>query len=178
MPDGQLVRLVYGRELEVYSPIDGSLTSVSLGPLDTPSAKPAYATMQLQNDNLLFIAKPVTGQAVVLDPNSSFEVLAQLTFPVPPNAGGGPTSKAVLSADGATLYTLGQGLSGGIDAYAVPSGTPVASQADGNQYNGIYILPSGTIIAIQQVNPRLSFFDSSLNSIATADTNLSVVGVF
>jgi hypothetical protein len=174
---GRLARLVHGQAIESYSTADGSWTSMALSSLAEGSAKPAPASMHLRNDGLALIAKPVVGQAVLVDMSRSFEVVSKVSFPAPASARGGPSGKVVLSTDGKTLYVLGSAPSGGVAAYDRSTGARVAAHLDGIQYTGLYGLATGVLLATNATSPRLSFFDPGLNPIGTADTNLHVVEV-
>jgi hypothetical protein len=178
LSNGKVARLVYSEQIELYSSKDGSRTSLTIAPFAEGSTKPAPATMQLRPDGRVFLSKPAIGKAVIVDPLDSFRVVSSVAFPPPELASGGPSGKAALAADGKTVYVLGSAQDGGISAYDASSGTLVASHADGLQYAGLYALPSGALVAVKDSSPRLSFFDSSLNAIGVADTNLHVVEVF
>jgi hypothetical protein len=175
---GMIARLVYGRQVEIYGPKSGSHTTVAIGPLDQGTSKPAFTTMELRPDGLVFMSNPVLGQAVVADPARSFKVVSAVSYVRPGGAGGAPSSKAALSSDGKTLYALGGGESGGLSAYDASTGAVRASHADGKQYTAIYELSSGTILAVSADNPRLSFFSASLDPISTTDSSLNVVEVY
>src|SRR5581483_3101845 len=107
----------------------------------------------------------------IVDPNKSFGVVSEISFPPPATAGGGPSGKTALSADGKTLYALGSAQAGGISAYDTSTGSLAGSHADGIQYSGLYALPSNVLLAVKDTSPRLSFFDVSLNSIGVADAD-------
>jgi hypothetical protein len=175
---GMIARLVYGRQVEIYGPKSGSHTTVTIGPLDQGSAKSAFTTMELRPDGLVYMSNPVIGKAVVADPSRSFKVVSAVSYAAPGGAGGAPSSKAALSADGKTLYALGGGQAGGLSAYDASTGAVRASHADGKQYTAVYELSGGTILAVSADNPRLSFFSASLDPISTTDSSLNVVEVY
>jgi hypothetical protein len=176
--NGEIARLVNGEHLEIYATRDGRRRTITIPPFAGGSAKPAPASLQIRPDGLAFLSKPVVGQAVVADPLDSFRVISSITFAPPLTAAGGPSGKAVLSADGATLNALGSVEAGGISAYDMTSGSVVTSTAAGTHYTGLYELPSGALLAAKDDPPRLSFFDRSLNALGVAETNLHVVEVF
>lgn len=178
LPGGEVARLVYGHQVEVYSRDTGARTTLTIAPLNEGSAKPAAPSMQVRQDGLAFISSPAIGRAVIADPARGFKVLSVISYSRPASAGAAPLSKAVLSADGSTVYALGGGQSGGLSAYDASSGRRLASQADGRVYTAVYELPSQAVLAVSATSPRLSFFGPSLDPIATADTNLHIVEVF
>ena len=175
---GHIARLVRGRDVQVCSARTGEVTEQTIAAFDLARAKPSAVTMQARPDGTVFMTKPGAGVAVVADPADSFRTKAQIRFPVPASPLGAPWSKAVLSPAGETLYVLGPATSGGLCAYDVGSGRLAASHGDGRQYDGLYQLPSGTLLAVRAANPRLAFFSSDLSLLGTADTNLYVSAVF
>jgi hypothetical protein len=178
LPSGEIARLVDGRQVEVYSSDSGARKLVTIAPLNEGSAKPAAPNMQVRQDGLAFISSPAIGRAVVADSARAFAVESVISYARPASAGTAPLSKAVLSADASTVYTLGGGEAGGVSAYDASSGRMIASRGDGRVYSAVYQLPSSTVLAVSASRPRLSFFGPSLDPIATADTNLHVVEVF
>jgi hypothetical protein len=178
LPNGDVARLVNGRDVHVCSARTGEVTAVAVEPLSRIRAKPSAVTMQVCPDGTVFMAKPGIGAAVVADPADSFRVKAHVRFPVPASPLGAPWSKAVLSGPGDTLYVLGSARSGGLCAYHVASGALTASYSEGRHYCGLYQLPSGTLLAVAPDNPRLAFFSSALRPLGTADTSLHVSAVF
>jgi hypothetical protein len=178
LPDGDVARLVNGRQLQVCSARTGDVTQLTVQPLNVIRAKPSAVTMQARPDGTLFLTKPGIGRAAVLDPADSFRVKADVSFPVPASPLGAPWSKAVLSASGDTLFVLGAAQAGGIAAYDVATGALTASYSQGHQYSGLYQMPSGTLLAVGPANPRLAFFSPALRPLGTADTNLHVSAVF
>jgi hypothetical protein len=178
LPDGDVARLVNGRQLQVCSARTGDVTQLTVQPLNVIRAKPSAVTMQARPDGTLFLTKPGIGRAAVLDPADSFRVKADVSFPVPASPLGAPWSKAVLSASGDTLFVLGAAQAGGIAAYDVATGALTASYSQGHHYSGLYQMPSGTLLAVGPANPRLAFFSPALRPLGTADTNLHVSAVF
>jgi hypothetical protein len=178
LPNGDVARLVNGRDVHVCSARSGEVTAVAVEPLRPIRAKPSAVTMQVCPDGTVFMTKPGIGAAVVADPADSFRVKAHIRFPVPASPLGAPWSKAVLSAAGDTLYVLGSAGAGGLCAYHVPSGALTGSYSEGRHYSGLYQLPSGTLLAVAPENPRLAFFSSALRPLGTAHTSLQVSAVF
>jgi hypothetical protein len=178
LPGGDVARLVNGRQLQVCSARTGDVTQLTVGPLNIIRAKPSAVTMQARPDGTVFLTKPGIGRAVVLDPAESFRVKADVSFPVPASPLGAPWSKAVLSASGDTLFVVGGAKAGGIAAYDVATGALTASYSQGHQHSGLYQMPTGTLLAVGPVNPRLAFFSPALTPLGIADTNLHVSAVF
>jgi hypothetical protein len=178
LPNGDVARLVNGRDLQVCSARTGDVTHVSIAPISATRAKPSALTMQSRPDGTIFITKPGIGRAVVIDPADSFRVTSQISFPIPASSLGAPSSKAVLSAAGDVLYVLGAARSGGLSSYNVATGALMASFSQDQQYAGLYRLPSGTLLAVAAANPRLAFFSPSLSPLGSMDTTLQVSDVF
>lgn len=178
LPNGDVARLVRGRNVQVCSARTGEVTELAVAPLRVIRAKPSAVTMQARPDGTVFMTKPGAGVAVVADPADSFRVRAHVRFPVPASPFGAPWSKAVLSPAGDTLYVLGPARTGGLSAYDVASGALTASYSEGRQYAGLSLLPSGTLLAVGPENPRLAFFSSDLKPIGTVSTSLHVSAVF
>jgi hypothetical protein len=178
LPTGHVARLVRGRDVQVCSARTGEITELGIAAFGQARAKPSAVTMQARPDGTVFMTKPGAGVAVIADPADSFRAAARVTFPVPASPMGAPWSKAVLSPAGETLYVLGPPATGGVRAYEVGSGRLAASYSDGRRYDGLYQLPSGTLLAVRAENPRLAFFSPVLSLLGTADTNLYVSAVF
>jgi len=178
LPNGHVARLVRGRDVQVCSARTGEVTELAIAPLSAIRAKPSAVTMQARPDGTVFMTKPGAGVAVVADPADSFRAKAHIRFPVPGAPLGAPWSKAVLSPAGDTLYVLGSAAAGGLCAYDVPSGKLAGSYSEGRQYAGLYLLPSGTLLAVAPENPRLAFFSSTLSPLGTTETTLQVSAVF
>jgi hypothetical protein len=178
LPSGDIARLIYGYRIQVYSARSGAVSEFDIEPLKISSAKPGRTTMQLRPDGLIFLSKPVIGRAVLVDPTRSFTVVSAISFPSPFCPTGGPVSKAVLSADGKHLYTLGGAAVGGLSVYDVSDGSLAASYSHGENYTGVYQLASGTLLATSTRSPRLSFFSPSLTPAGTGDTDLYVTAVY
>ena len=177
LPGGDVVRLVDGRDLERYSSHTAAMTRTRLPELDHRSARPGAVTMQPQPDGALFITNPAIGRALVVDPARSVRVTALVDYAPPASRLGGPASKAALSADGQTLYTLAPAAAGGLMAYHTARGTLRAVFGNGSPYVGVYPLPSGAVLAVSATSPRLHFFTGSLAPVGTTDTALNVVEV-
>ena len=150
LPSGELVRLSYGRVAEIYSAQTGDSSVVPIPALDLPSAKPGVPTMQALSDGTVFINSPAIGRAVIADPARSFQARAVVKYAPRRCMASAPDSKAVLSADGGTLYVLGGARVGGLAAYDVPTNRLVGSYGSGAHYNGLYRLSDGTLLAIPQ----------------------------
>ena len=177
LPNGGLARLVYGRHVETYAPDTGRHSTVTIDPLAKDIDRPARTTMQLRSDGLAFFANPGLGVAAIADPARGFAVISTVSSTPGVAPAGGPQSKAVLTADAKTVYTVGTAAGAGLSAYDVGSGRLQAA-ATSREYTAVYGLPSGALLAIANDNPRLSFFDPALNQLGTADTNLNVVEVY
>jgi hypothetical protein len=178
LPTGHVARLVRGRDVQVCSAGTGEVTELGIAAFGLARAKPSAVTMQARPDGTVFMTKPGAGVAVIADPADSFRTTAQVRFPVPGSPLGAPWSKAVLAPAGETLYVLGPAATGGLCAYDVRSGKLAASYSAGRQYDGLYQLSSGTLLAVRPENPRLAFFSADLSLLGTAETNLYVSAVF
>jgi hypothetical protein len=174
LASGDAARLVNATTLQVVSASNGDLSEVRPAPLAQGRAKPSPVKVTSRPDGTLFLAKPAVGRAAILDPARGFQVTRDVHFPAPAKPAGGPLSKAVLSASGDILYVLGSATAGGLSGYDVASGALVASYTHGTQYTGVYLLPSGTLLAVGTENPRLSYFSPELEPLATADTSLYI----
>lgn len=177
LANGDVARLAYGRQLEVYSARSGRATEVRIPELEGTSTRPGAPTMQPRADGRLFINNPAIGRAVVADPTRSFAAVTAFEYPRPAVAAGGPESKAVLSGDGRTLYVLGSAAAGGLAAYDAATSKLSASYSHGEHYTGLYQLQGGTLLAVSATSPRLAFFTPSLEPAGTADTDLHVAAV-
>jgi hypothetical protein len=178
LANGDVARLVRGRDVQVCSARTGKVTELAVAPLSRIRAKPSAVTMQTRPDGTVFMTKPGAGVAVVADPADSFRVRAHIRFPVPASPHGAPWSKAVLAPAGDTLYVVGSARTGGLCAYDVASGALTASYSEGRHYAGLYQMPSGTLLAVGTENPRLAFFSSALSPLGTANTSLHVSALF
>lgn len=178
LADGNIARFVNGRTVQVVSAATGDITQKTISALSARTAKPGAVTMTARPDGTVFLTKPAIGRAVIADPAKSFAVKAKVDFPVPGIPTGGPAAKAVLSQSGDTLFVLGSAKAGGVAAYDVASGTMTGSISDGTTYAGLYLLPSGNLLATAPDNPRLAYFSSGLDSLGTASTSLAIAEVF
>jgi hypothetical protein len=178
LPDGDVARLVRGRDVQVCSARTGDVTELTVDLLSAIRARPSAITMQTGPDNTVFMTKPGAGVAVVADPAHSFRVRSHVRFPVPASPLGAPWSKAVLSPAGDTLYVLGSAAAGGICAYDMATGALAGSYSEGRHFAGLYRLPSGTLLAVAPENPRLAYFSPGLSPLGTANTTLRVSAVF
>jgi hypothetical protein len=178
LASGDVARLVNGRTIQVSSAQTGEVTQTTIAPLAEIRAKPSSLTMESRADGTVFITKPGIGQAVVVDPSDSFRVTAQVSYPAPAAPLSAPSSKAVLSPDGGTLYVVGGAKTGGIAAYDVSTGKLAGSYSSGRPYSGLYQLASGTLLALSPANPRLEFFSQELSPIGSVSTSLQVSAVY
>ncbi len=173
---GHVARVIAGRDLELYSPADGSLRTVSLAPMhEVGAAKPGAITLDsLPNGNAL-ITNSALGRATVVDPVARFATVTVADYPRVPC----PVRGASVSSDGTTLYTLGARDTGGLNAYKLTNGSLTASYTHGETYTGVYQLAGGNLLTLtagQQTG--LSFFTPRLERVATAATDVLVAGVY
>jgi hypothetical protein len=173
---GRVARVLAGRDLEVYSPADGSLRIVSLAPMHAVGAsKPGAITLDSLPDGNTLITNSALGRATVVDPVAGFATVAVVDYPQVPY----PVRGASTSTDGTTLYTLGARDLGGINAYRLSTGALTASCTYSQSYSGVYQLAGGNLLALtadQQTG--LSFFTPRLERVATAATDVLVAGVY
>ena len=94
LPNGDVARLVRGRDVQVFSARTGTVTELAVAPLSRDRAKPSAVTMQGRPDGTVFMTKPGVGVAVIADPADSSRAKAHLGFPVPASPYGAPWSKA------------------------------------------------------------------------------------
>jgi hypothetical protein len=175
---GDVARLVNGRYVQLFDARNGDVTQLSVAPINVVRAKPGAVTMESRPDGTVFITKPGIGRAVIAEPAQAFRVKAEVNFPVPAKPMGAPWSKAVLSPSGDTLYVVGSASAGGLSAYDVASGALVAAYSQGHQYSGLYLMPSGNLLAVSAANPRLAYFSPALAPLGTASTSLQISAVF
>ena len=173
---GHVARVLAGRDLELYSPADGSLRTVSLAPMhEVGAAKPGAITLDsLPNGNAV-ITNSALGRATVVDPAAQFATVVVADYPRVPY----PVRGASVSADGTTLYTLGARGTGGLNAYRMSDGSLTASYTHGETYTGVYQMAGGNLLTLtagQQTG--LSFFTPGLEPVATAATDVLVAGVY
>lgn len=179
LANGDIARLVNGRTVQVFSAKDGDLTQHAIAPINVIRAKPSSLTMETRPDGTVFLTKPGIGKAVIADPDRGFATVHEVTYAVPGHPSGTPWSKAVLSADSSTLFAVGDARTGGLAAYDVKSGTLAGVYTKGEQYTGVYVQPSGSLLAVSgPANPRLSFFTPELSPVGTASTDLQVVAIY
>jgi hypothetical protein len=178
LANGDAARFVNARTLQVFAAKDGDVRQVTVAAVQEGRAKPSPVTMTPGPDETLFLAKPSIGRAVIVDPARDFAVRNDIGFAPPARPFGGLTSKAVLSPSGDLLYVLGGAKSGGLAVYDVATGKIAGAYGDGRQYSGLYLLPSGTLLAVSQENPRLAYFSPELSPLATADTSLYISAVY
>lgn len=174
---GDIGRVVYGMELQVYSAADGAMTTFPIPQLEAVKAKPAFATMEARPDGMLFLTKPGIGSAVLIDPAQSYRAIAAVTYPIPVHASGAPSSKAALSTAGDTVYVLGGADTDGVAAYDMVTGARKALYANGQQFSGIHQLSSGDILAVGVTAPRLTLLTPDLEVIGKGDTDMQIVAI-
>jgi hypothetical protein len=173
---GQVARVLAGRDLEVYSPADGSLRTVSLAPMhEAGAAKPGAITLESLPDGTALVTNSALGRATVLDPAARFATVAVIDYPRVPY----PVRGASVSSDGATLYTLGARGTGGVNAYKLANGALINSYTHGESYTGVYRMAGGNLLTLTP-GPQtgLSFFTPRLERVATAATDVLVAGVY
>ena len=175
---GDVARLVRGSHVQVCSVGSGDVTELAIGAFSQVRSRPSAVTMQVRPDGTAFLTKPGSGVAVIADPADSFRATAQIQFPPPASPLGAPWSKAVLSAEGETMYVLGPANTGGLRAYEVSSGKLTATYTEGSHYHGLHQMPDGTLLAVQPQNPRLAFFAPDLSPLGVSDTDLYVSAIF
>jgi len=178
LPSGDIARLVRGSGVQVCSVSTGDVTELTVAAFSQVRSRPSAVTMQIRPDGNAFLTKPGSGVAVIADPADSFRARAEIQFPPPASPLGAPWSKAVLSAEGETMYVLGPASSGGLSAYEVSSGKLTASYTEGYHYYGLHQMPDGTLLAVQPQNPRLAFFAPDLSPLGVSDTDLYVSAIF
>jgi len=179
LASGDVARFVNGRAVQVASARTGEVSQTTISALSARPAKPSSVTMTTRPDGTLLLVKPGIGRAVIADPSASFNVKAQVDFPVPAIPAGGLVHKAVLSASDETLYVLGPANTGGLAAYDVATGKMTASYSSGStSYTGLSLLPSGNLLAVTGNNPRLAYFSPTLEPLGTANSTLQIAAVF
>ena len=173
---GQVARVLAGRDLEVYSPADGTLRAVALAPMrQVGAAKPGAVTLEDLPDGNTLITNSALGRATVVDPAAGFATVSVIDHPRLPR----PVRGAVASADGRTLYTLGDREAGGLNAYSLANGKLTASYSHGESYTGVYLLAGGNLLTLTPgAQTGLSFFTPQLDRLATAVTPVLVAAVY
>jgi hypothetical protein len=175
LANGQISRLVYGSDLQIYSSGDATAETVVLPQLFV-GAKPSEPAMERRDDGTLFISTPVLGTALVVDPAHAFEVVRQVSYPVPLYAAGG--RQAALSPAGDALYVLGDYRTGGsLACYDTASGNLRSSYRSGQQFSGLQLLESGDLVAVAPTSPKLGTFTPDLEPIDFADTDIDIVAL-
>jgi hypothetical protein len=179
LANGDIARVVNGRTVQVFGAKDGDLAQHTVAPINVIRAKPSSLTMETRPDGTVFLTKPGIGKAVIADPDQGFRTVHEVTYAAPGNPSGTPWSKAVLSADSSTLFAVGDAKTGGLAIYDVKSGTLTGMYTEGEEYTGVYVQPSGSLLAVSgPANPRLSFFTPALSPLSTASTDMQVVAVY
>lgn len=172
---GEIARLVYGSDLQVYSSVDGTAETVVFPQLFV-GAKPSEPTMERRDDGTLFISAPVLGTALIVDPGQEFEVVRQVSYPIPLYAAGG--RQAVLSPTGDALYVLGDyRIGGSLACYDTASGKLRSSYRSGQQFSSLQLLGSGDLVAVGPTSPKLGTFTPDLEPIDFADTDIDIVAL-
>jgi len=173
---GQVARVLAGRNLEVFSPADGTLRTVAVAPMNqVGAAKPGAITLENLPNGHTLITNSALGRATVVNPSAGFTTVSVIDHPRVPY----PVRGAVASGDGKTLYTLGARGTGGLNAYSLADGALTASYSHGETYTGVYQLSSGTLLALTPgTQTGLSFFTPQLDPVATAATPVLVAAVY
>ena len=173
---GHVARVVAGRDLEVFSPADGSLRTVTVAPMhEVGAAKPGAITFDALPDGTAILTNSAFGRATVLDPAAGYRTVSAIDYPKVAY----PVRGASVSGDGATLYTLGARATGGLNAYRIATGALTASYTHGEAYTGVYQLAGGNLLTLtsgQQTG--LSFFTPQFTHVAAATTDVLVAGVY
>ncbi len=178
LPDGNIIRQVGGYTVIVYTATNGDSQTVNLPALNLRSARTGIPTMKILPNGLILFNNPAVGRAMIADPGRSFMASSVISYQRPAAAGGAPSNKAVLSADGSTLYLLGGYASGGLVGYDVATRKLTMAYSQGTQYNGLYPASNGNLLAVAPGQSSLAFFDASLAPTATLPTDLSVAAIF
>jgi hypothetical protein len=180
LPTADIIRLVEGRALEVFSPKTGELSRVAVEGLEVQTAKPGVTNLHQRPDGRLVVANAAMGRAVMVEPAASFATTRVIDFPRPAICVGGSDAKTALSPDGSVLYTLGPADAGGLSSYDLATGALLSSLRDGAQYSGVHALPGGSLLALDAggSTSQLSFFDPSLNLLGTSATTMHVAEVY
>jgi len=171
LPNGQFARLVYSRDIEVYSVADGAATTYRIADLDPARGR---VSMTATRDGKLFLANAETGTAVLVDPLADYQVSSVVRFPVPAIAHGAPSQKAAVSASGDAVYTLGPAATGGIALYDLQTGALTRSYSNGQHFSCLQTLTDGTVLCASPTSPRLTLLSPSLDRIGDADFEMHV----
>ncbi|MBR7835425.1 hypothetical protein KDL01_19275 [Actinospica durhamensis] len=173
---GHVARVVAGRDLEAFSPSDGSLRTVAVAPMhEVSAAKPGSITLESRPDGTVVLTNSAFGRATVLDPAAGFTSVAAIDYPRVRY----PVRGASVSSDGTTLYTLGAAGSGGLNAYRIATGALTASYTHGESYTGVYQLAGGNLLTLTAGSRTgLSFFTPGLEYVTAAATDVLVAGVY
>jgi hypothetical protein len=174
---GDIVRLILGTTLQVYSAEQGLIHEMEIPLLANVRAKPSAARMDLLGDGTLLLSAPAVGAAIIVDPASGFDTVATLSYPVPRYAGGAPERKCALSLDRRTIYVLGDANEGGLRAYDAKSGSTWRTYASGQHFSGLQVLSDGTLLAVSPESPRLAAFNEGLEPVANGDVDLDVLAI-
>jgi hypothetical protein len=173
---GHVARVIAGRDLEVFSPADGSLHTVTLAPMhEVGAAKPGAVTLETLPSGNSLVANSAFGRATVVDPAAGFTIASVIDYPKVPY----PVRGASVSSDGTTLYTLGARETGGLNGYRITSGALTTSYTHGETYTGVYRLPGGNLLTLTAGGKTgLSFFIPQLERAATATTSVLVAAAY
>jgi hypothetical protein len=174
-PSGEIVRLVRGDLLELWSPRDGSRSKFQLEAL-RPGARPSAPTMQLVSGGLLFINAAACGIALLFDSVARTSE-ALIRYPIPRYASSTPSSKARLSADGASLFVLGGPDEGGLASYDVRTGR-LLSSAPGSHMAGITTWGSDLLAAFSPSQRRVTVYSPDLHILGEIDLPLDVAEIY
>ena len=180
LANGDVVRVVAGRSLEVFAPARGALALTRIAPMaQVSSAKPGAVTFEALPNGTALITNSAFGRATVVDPAAAYSTVSVIDYARVPH----PVRGATASADGTTLYTLGTVGGGSLDAYDLATGSLSACYSNSESYAGVFQLGSGTLLAVQPVagptpQTRLSFFTPALEPVGSADTGVLVAAVY
>jgi hypothetical protein len=176
LASGDICRLVEGAAIQVVSTDDGSVTTFPLPGFEV-TAKPMVTMMEQRVDGLMFCSAPSIGRALIVDPRVSFEVVADLRYPIPAYASGAPASKVALSASGDRFYVPGDASQGGVVAYATSDGRQIGSFTTGRPFTAVVLLPSGNVLGLALDTPRVSLLTPDLQLVGETDIDLQVAAV-
>ncbi|MHB8221106.1 MAG: hypothetical protein ACYDHU_12415 [Acidimicrobiales bacterium] len=173
LQDGSLARVIGCQHVEIYQPDTAAMTRSTITPFAGPTAKPGRPVVQALPGGNVLVVNPALGVAAVLD-GQTIQPVTTVTF-LPPRFPNSGSPAAAASPDGSTLYVLGGRTTGGVNAYRIADGSPIASLNDGRQYSGIHqTASSGQVLAIAPTSPKLTVLTPGLSVVGTADTPAAV----
>lgn len=174
--DGDLLRLVHSRQLEIYSPSDGAMTSQALS-LPPMAARGSGAALVPLPDQRFLICDPSVGVAQTLASGEGFPVLSEYTFEPARYYTSDAHQQISVSADGSTLYVLGGRSRGGVLALDAASGTTKAIFQGDSHFQGIKAVSDGTVVAWGPAQPRLTVLSNALDLQDTLSTDVAVTAI-